>query len=381
MKIGINQMAFYVPKFYFPLKNLAKHKGIDPDKYTYGLQQNKMSIAPFTQDVVSMALNAAAQIITDENKSKIDLVIFATETGVDQSKSAATHLPKLLGLNPEVRAIELKQACYAGTAALYFAKGHILQNPDKEVLIVTSDIARYGIDTDGEPTQGAGAVAMTVSKNPKIMTLNNDYGLYTDDIYDFFRPNKSDFALVDGHYSNEQYKRFFKEVFNQYLSKSGHQLSDFHALTFHIPYSKIGLRTLQMVTKEVDRPDLFINHEYAIKYNKEVGNVYTGSLFLSLISLLETGKLKSGSLIGLYSYGSGAVAEFFSGNLVRGYKKHLHKAHHQNLLKNREKLSYQVYRDYLMNIPQNDQQFESDGELFQLSKITQYHRIYTRKDI
>src|SRR5690606_38375581 len=98
------------------------------------------------------------------------------------------------------------------------------------------------------------------------------------------------------------------------------------ALTFHIPYSKIGLRTLQMVTKEADRPDLYINHEYAIKYNKEVGNVYTGSLFLSLISLLETGKLKAGSLIGLYSYGSGAVAEFFSGNLVRGYKKYLHKA-------------------------------------------------------
>jgi hydroxymethylglutaryl-CoA synthase len=379
MKIGISQMAFYVPKYYYPLSSLAKHKGIDPAKYLHGLQQNKMSIVPFSQDTVSMALNACYQVINDENRKKIDLVIFATETGVDQSKAAATHLPKLLGLNPEVRAIEIKQACYAGTAALYFAKGHILQNPDKEVLIVTSDIARYGINTDGEPTQGAGSVAMIVSKNPKIMVLNNDYGLYTDDIYDFYRPNKSDYALVDGHYSNEQYKRFFKEVYEQYLSKSGHTLTDFSALTFHIPYSKIGLRTLQMITNDEKRPDLFENHEYAIKYNKEVGNIYTGSLFLSLISLLENGKLKSGSLVGLYSYGSGAVAEFFSGTLVRGYKKNLHKNYHRDLLKKREKVTYETYKKYLMNIPTNDVKFESDGEVFYLSEINQFHRVYKKK--
>jgi hydroxymethylglutaryl-CoA synthase len=380
MKIGIDQIAFYVPKYYFPLKDLAKHNGIDPNKYIIGLQQKNMSVAPFSQDVVSMGVNAALTIVNESNKHEIDMVLFATESGIDQSKSAATHIPQLLGLDPHVRAVELKQACYAGTAALYFAKGHILQKPNSKVLIITSDIARYGVNTDGEPTQGAGAVAMIVSKNPKILTINDDYGLYTDDIYDFFRPNKSDYALVNGHYSNEQYKRFFNEVYEDYLNKSGHKLEDFNAITFHIPYSKMGLRTLQLIASVEKNPELFKNHEYAIKYNQEVGNIYTGSLFLSLVSLLEFGKLKAGSLIGLYSYGSGAVAEFFSGKLVRGYKKHLHKAYHQTLLKNRTKLDHKTYETYLMHVPYNNEVFEDDGAPVHLSEISQFKRIYKGRD-
>src|SRR5690606_297 len=105
---------------------------------------------------------------TEEDKKDIDLVLFATESGIDHSKAAATNLAQLLGLKSEIRAIELKQACYSATIALYFAKGHILQNPNSKVLVVGSDIARYGLETDGEPTQGAGAVAMLITKNPKI---------------------------------------------------------------------------------------------------------------------------------------------------------------------------------------------------------------------
>src|SRR5690606_12628298 len=127
--------------------------------------QNKMAVAPINQDAVSMAANAALQIITETDKEAIDLVIFATETGNDHSKSAATYLLSLLGLKSDTRAIELKQACYAVTAGLYFAKGHILQNPNAKVLVVGSDIARYGIGSDGEATQGAGAVAILVSRN------------------------------------------------------------------------------------------------------------------------------------------------------------------------------------------------------------------------
>lgn len=55
-------------------------------------------------------------------------------------------------------------------------------------------------------------------------------------------------------------------------------------------------------------------------YGKEVGNIYTASLYMSLLSLLEVDQPKAGSLIGLFSYGSGAMAEFFTGRLVDGYE-------------------------------------------------------------
>ncbi len=51
--------------------------------------------------------------------------------------------------------------------------------------------------------------------------------------------------------------------------------------------------------------------------SQKVGNIYTGSLFLGLLSLLENSdSLKAGDKIALYSYGSGAVSEFFSVELV-----------------------------------------------------------------
>ncbi len=49
-----------------------------------------------------------------------------------------------------------------------------------------------------------------------------------------------------------------------------------------------------------------------------MGNIYTGSFPWTFVSLVENSDLlKAGDKIALYSYGSGAVAEFFSGELVR----------------------------------------------------------------
>lgn len=382
MKIGINKISFYIPKYYLPLATLAKARDVDPLKYTNGLKQNKMAVAPSNQDAVSMAANAALQIITENDIADIDLVIFATETANDNSKSAATYLLSLLGLRTDVRAIELKQACYAVTAGLYFAKGHILQHPNAKVLVVGSDIARYGINSDGEATQGAGAVAIIVSKNPKILVLNDYYGVHAEDIYDFWRPNGMDYALVDGHYSNEQYKKFFLETFSTYLDRAKQSIDDFSAITFHIPYSKIGLRSLQLIANVGSHPKLFENYEHATTYSKEVGNIYTGSLFLSLTSLLENGKLKAKDQIGLYSYGSGAVAEFFSGTVVAGYKKHLEKKLHKELIKNRIKLKIGEYEEMIANTLKSDIELPMDDSVkVQLGSIKNSQRLYTKKDV
>lgn len=61
-----------------------------------------MAVAPVTQDAVTLAANAALEILTDEDKEKIDFVIFGTESGVDHSKAAAIYVHRLLGLKPEV---------------------------------------------------------------------------------------------------------------------------------------------------------------------------------------------------------------------------------------------------------------------------------------
>src|SRR5699024_11189563 len=145
------------------------------------------------------------------------------------------------------RSIELKQACYSATAALQLAKGHVLQHPDRKVLVLASDIARYGLSTSGEVTQGAGAVAMIVSQSPRLLTIEDESTYLTNDIMDFWRPTYSEMAYVDGKFSNEQYLEFFQTVWSDFKSQANVTLDDFSAMCFHIPYTKMGLKALRLI--------------------------------------------------------------------------------------------------------------------------------------
>src|SRR5699024_4090186 len=119
------------------------------------------------------------------------------ESGIDHSKSAAVYVHKLLGLTPETRAVELKQACYSATAGLQMAKGHIALHPEKKVLVFASDIARYGLNTSGEVRQVVVDIAMVVANEPLILSFENESTYMTKDIMVFWRMIYSDTAYVD----------------------------------------------------------------------------------------------------------------------------------------------------------------------------------------
>ena len=209
MNIGIDKISFFTPHLYLDMAELAEARDVDPNKYLIGIGQSKMAVIPPTQDVVSMAANAADKILTPEDKEQIDMILFATESGIDNSKSGAVYLQRLLGFKHQVRVVELKQACYAATAAIHFAHGHIAMNPDSKVLVIGADNARYGLATKGEPTQGGGAVAMLISRDPRILAVQDDATYWADDVMDFWRPLGFDEALVDGKYSTNVYLEFF----------------------------------------------------------------------------------------------------------------------------------------------------------------------------
>lgn len=375
MKIGIDKMGIYIPRYYLDIRDLAKERNIDPDKFVIGLGQSKMSVNPISQDIVTFGVLAADKILTDEDKKKIDMLIVGTETGVDQSKSASAFMHSILGINEYCRSIEIKQACYGATAALQVAKNHILVNPDSKVLVIASDIAKYGINTSGESTQGCGAVAMLVSKDPKMLEISNESVCYTKDVMDFFRPNNSTYALVNGKLSTNTYLESLEKVYYEFSNRFGEK--NFSAICFHIPYPKLGLKGL----KEIKREDLLEEFNNSIMYNKEIGNIYTGSLFLSLISLLENSKkIKANDLIGLYSYGSGAVSEFFTMKVVEGYKKYLSTKENQKMLENRVKLSVSEYEEMFFSKIEHEKEIENkEGEDVYLKGIFNNERTYARK--
>ena len=90
------------------------------------------SITPITEDIVTLASDAAADILNDDDKKAIDMVIVATESSIDQSKAAAVYVHSLLGIQPFARSFEMKEACYAATAGLNYAKLHVATHPDSK---------------------------------------------------------------------------------------------------------------------------------------------------------------------------------------------------------------------------------------------------------
>ena len=389
MKIGIDKIGFAMPEYYLDIRDLAIARGIEPDKFTKGLLQLEMSIPPVSQDIVTLGAQAAFEVLDSDDLEKIDMIIVGTESGIDQSKASAVFIHGLLDIQPFARTIEVKEACYGATAALDFAKNHVLNNPDSRVLVIASDIAKYGIKSSGESTQGAGSCAMLVTSNPRLLELNNDNICLTRDVMDFWRPNYSQYAFVEGKFSTEQYLGCLETVWAKYLEKTKQQLQDFSAVCLHLPDPKLGLKGLQLLLEEENnestKENLLARFNESILYSQRVGNIYTGSLFLGLLSLLENNTtLKAGDKIALYSYGSGAVAEVFGMTLVEGYENQL-KTNRLEQFNNRKQISVDEYEKMFFR----DTTVDEDGNLdisdirdesrFVLEKIENHRRIYKKQ--
>ncbi|MCC4477718.1 hydroxymethylglutaryl-CoA synthase [Limosilactobacillus reuteri] len=385
MRIGIDKMAFATTNDYLDLVELAKERSVDPNKFTIGIGQDLQAVVPPTQDIVTLGATAAKKLLTPELEKNISTVIVATESGVDNSKASAIYIKRLLGLSDFTRTVEMKEACYSATAAIQFAKGVVALNPQETVLVIAADIARYGLNTPGEVTQGAGAVAMLISRNPHILTLEDTTVAYSKDIMDFWRPLYATEALVDGKYSTNVYIEFFLQTFTRYQQLTGRELADFAALTFHMPFTKMGKKGLEGLLK--DRNDevaqrLRTQLTASQLFSRQVGNLYTGSLYLSLMSLLQNSDLKAGSRIGLFSYGSGAEGEFYTGILEDGYEHYMNNI--QEELEHRHQVSVAEYEKlFSSQLGMNDQDIEfdvtNDPLPFVLKGQKDHQRIYEAK--
>lgn len=385
-QVGIESVGLYVPRYALRLADLAVARGVDADKYRLGIGQDEMGVPAPDEDVVTMGANAARQALEDVDLASIDTLMFATESGVDQSKAAAIYVHRLLGLPANCKSFEIKQACCGSTAALQMALAFAAQKPNKKVLVIASDVARYGLGAAGEPTQGAGAIAMVISSQPRLLSMDLDWGSYTEDVMDFWRPNYLDEALVDGKFSIKVYLRALAASWRQYAEETGRRFEDHAHFCYHLPFTRMAekahthLASLNRVV--ADHTQL----RPALMYNRRIGNSYTASLYIGLISLLENSDaLVAGQRIGLFSYGSGCMAAYFSGVLVPGFERHVHRRRAKTLLDDREWLTVQEYEDfYRHEIPRDGTHYTTPhyqtGE-FRLAGVEQHKRLYEKSRV
>lgn len=333
--IGIDRLAVYSPQYALPLGALAAARGVAPEKYTQGLGVHEMAIAAPCEDVVTMAASAGARVLraADVDPRSIGMLLVATETAVDHAKPVSIFVHDLLGIGSQCRVYELKHACYAGTAALMTAVDWVRAGGrrPRRALVIAADVARYGLGSAGEPTQGAGAVAMLVGAEPRALVLDGESGTHADNVYDFWRPLGRREALVDGKYSIDCYLDALAGAYGAWRALDGGDgaVSDRVArLLYHSPFPKMAHKAHRRLL-EIDHGGSVDDAAAAASFAEivapgladiaRVGNCYTASLYLCLAGLLEReGGRLAGRALGLFSYGSGSCAEFFTGAVPAG---------------------------------------------------------------
>lgn len=385
MNIGIDRISFHTSHYYVDLKTLAVARSVESDKYYMGIGQEKMAIPSPDEDVVTLAASAAWPLMKDGELEGVELLLFATESGIDQSKAAGIYVHGLLEMGSRCRVVELKQACYSGTVGLQMAIAFVARNPGKKALVIASDVARYELGSPGEATQGCGAVAMVVSANPRLVAIDPECGYYTEDVMDFWRPNYRSEALVDGKYSTMVYIHALIESWKQYTEQTGRSLADFDRFCYHIPFTKMAEKAHHKLCHKfkvkVDKEQMHALLEESLRYNRVMGNCYAGSMYVGLASLLDTAAEDlAGKRVGFYSYGSGCVGEFFSGVVQPGYRDSLYAEQHRNMLENRTELTYQQYEDiFNYGVPTDGGEYvfpQYKTGPFRFSGISQHKREY-----
>lgn len=397
--VGIDAIGVAVPHRYLDITDLAVARGVDPGKYTEGLGAREMAIAEPGEDTVSLAATAATRALAAAgiDRRELGLLVVGTETGVDHSKPVASFVHGLLDLPREMRVYDTQHACYGGTAGVMTAIEWIASGAagDRAALVICADIARYGIATAGEPTQGAGAIAMVIKRDPALLAIDVGVtGASSTHVHDFWRPLGMREAQVDGHYSVQCYLDAVATAYRGWTARAlaaglvAERGSDQLArVCYHVPFCKMAKKA-HLHVKRGDAEDAgrpFDERAAVASYAAQVepslglcariGNVYTGSLYFGLAGLLAAQAAElADRRIGMFSYGSGCTSEFFSGTVSPRAAARIAAANLADVLAARERISVAEYeRIMALSTP-----IAAAGDGFRFTGVIDHRRQYQR---
>ena len=424
--VGIDAVEIWTGKLKLDLaETFAPQKGDDPGKYTKGLGLYESSFPDTYEDIVTMGANACKRLMERKGLEPDDIgrIDVATESSFDNSKPISTYIGGCLeqvfdGDFHHANKGERKFACVAGTQAIDDAYNWIRagRNRGRSALVVATDTALYARDDPGEATQGAGAVAMLISKDPSLVTLSDAQGYGSADETDFLKPNQQ-FPSVDGKRSVQVYLARMREAVEDYESVAGDlHPDDFVYAPFHTPFPgmvrKAALLAYRHITRDTEieraladrigmqpRPAEFDDEEdfsealsaytddlkgtdqYAAWYDatvdptldisRHVGNWYTGSVHVARVAALKRalseGRDLTDERIFVASYGSGAQAEVHHETVQPGWDEEIAGLDIEEQINARYDLTFEEYeRVHAAHDHSQDRDFEEftapDGE-------------------
>ena len=325
---GIDKLRVYPSTAVLDIKTLCRCRGADFEQIHRGLMTRERSVLPSWEDTVTVAVNAAAGLMTDKERDSVGLLIVAIESSVDQEKPVSSWAHRWLGLPSNCRNFEIKHACYGATAGLRMALSWLREqdNADCRALLLTADSSLLGFGEPFEPVMGACGAAMLLSANPALLELDPKlWGVFAQEVTDVIRP------ALNVETGNSQgslfaYMDALEGAWLDFQRRSGGAFdfdSAFVKHIYHMPFAGMGLqahRSLAALAGGASRSEAKASFarkvEASLHYSARIGSSYSASPYIALLSLLDhSDTLRPGDLISVFSYGSGSCSEFYAARL------------------------------------------------------------------
>src|SRR3989339_2001217 len=312
--VGIVSYGFYIPKYRIKTEEIANVWGKNPDDVKKSLLINEKAVAGVDEDSLTMAFESASSSLSELkiDKSQIKTVLFGSETHPYAVNPASTILAEFLGIEKNYLAYDTEFACKAATGAIISAQALIKSGYSDYALITGSDKGMGKTHDVLEYTAASGSVSLLLGKDDLILEIL-DFESFSSDTPDFWRREGIRYPSHGGRFTGKpSYFYHIGESSKSLFKKTGYSPKDFSFAVFHMPNGKFPVQ----VAKSLGFSESQINDSLVVN---KLGNSYTASALMGLMSVLE--KAKEGDLIFLCSYGSGAGSDSFVLKVTKNLEK------------------------------------------------------------
>lgn len=353
--VGIEKLRVYPTTLALDLAALCTARGLDAERTLKDLLISERAVNPTWEDAVTMGVNAANPLLSEEDRRSIGLLLVGTESSVDQEKPTSSWIHHFLRLPSDCLNLEVKHACYAASGALELAKAWLLAEakPGRKALIVSTDQSTLTLGESWEPVCGAGAAAVLLSQSPRVIEYERGkIGVYAHEVSDVIRPNM---RLETGNSETSlfAYLQAISGAYAEYVQAVGDVDFDryFQRVLYHTPFGGMAYRAHRALLKEhtrIKNRDTWAHFEQktekALRYNRRMGATYGASTFIGLLGLLDSDpEVAAGDRLGIFAYGSGSCSQFYSGLLLPGAWDVAREAGLEQLLNDRRRLTVAEY--------------------------------------
>ncbi len=268
MPPGVSGLSLYVPPYRVQLQDWCTWNDESWEK-TRSVVGRSFRMRGPGQSMYTLAANAVLRLIEDYelDPSRIGMLALGTESSSDNSagaiivKGMINDALALQGKPPLARDCEVpefKHACLAGVYGLKAALRYLsADGADRQAIVVAADIAEYALGSTGEPTQGAGAVAILVENEATLLEVDLAAGGSDSDYraVDFRKPfarfrqpprddgQMQDLPVFNGRYSTSCYIDATRHAMMAMLAKREGRPVDYFTevdrVFMHRPYNQM----------------------------------------------------------------------------------------------------------------------------------------------